>query len=131
MDKYDYWQEMRDDIRAWIDEHRDKSEGIITEREEQDIYDEMFINDSITGNASGSYTCNSWKAEEYICHNLGLLGEALDAFGADAETIREKIDSAEWADVTIRCYLLYSVLAEVVKEWNEEVETETEGDAND
>lgn len=50
---------------------------------EQELNDRLFVSDSVTWNASGSYTCNSWEAEEYICHNFDLLGEALTEFGCD------------------------------------------------
>jgi hypothetical protein len=68
----------------------------------------------VTGNASGSYTFNAWKAEEYLCHNLDLLGEALAEFGCEPNYITEK--GAEACDVTIRCYLLGQAISEVLSE---------------
>lgn len=58
---------------------------------------------SVTGNASGSYTFNTWKAEEYLCHNLNLLAEANEEFGSNSDILS---DGAEVCDVIIRCYLL-------------------------
>lgn len=43
--------------------------------------EELWTYDSVTGNASGSYFCNAWKAEEAICHNLDLLEEVAEEFG--------------------------------------------------
>lgn len=93
-----------------------------------ELYDEMFIEDSITGNGSGSYTFNTWEAEENICHNMDLLIDALEEFGyltIDGlnEVIRKiKSNGAEWADVTIRCYVLGSVLQDVLEDLESEVE---------
>ena len=43
---------------------------------EEHLNEVLFTEDSVTGNASGSYTFNTYEAEENICHNLDLLGEA-------------------------------------------------------
>lgn len=72
----------------------------------------------MTGNASGSYYCNSYKAEESIAHNWDLLEEALDKFGENNINVIKK--GVEWADVTIRCYLLGSAISEVLDELEED-----------
>lgn len=74
------------------------------------MYDFMFVDDSVTGNASGSYTFNAWQAEENLCHNMDLLEEACEEFDC-----KPKLDNAEWCDVTIRCYLLDDAISEVIK----------------
>lgn len=83
---------------------------------QESLYDEMFISDSVTGNASGTYTFNAWVAEENLCHNLDLLKEACEEFGSSCDIL----DSVECCDVTIRCYLLGSALSEVLDELEEE-----------
>lgn len=123
MERYDYREEMKKDILRYIDECRDKSDGIITDEERDSLYDDMFISDDVTGNASGSYTYNAWKAEEYVAHNLDLLGQALDEFDIDGNTLRKKM-SGEWADCTIRCYLLGQVIGDVIEEYNNSIEEE-------
>lgn len=60
---------------------------------------------------------NSYKAEESIAHNWDLLNEALDEFEQNNINVIEK--GAEWADVTIRCYLLGSVISDVLDEMEE------------
>lgn len=50
-------------------------------------------------------------AEEYLCHNLGLVSEACREFGGEPD-----LDNPEACDVTIRCYLLYGCLTEVLEE---------------
>lgn len=70
-------------------------------------------------NGSGSYTFNRYQAEEYICHNLDLLAEALEEFGGGADVLK---DGAEAADVTIRCYLLGQAIAEALEEIEDDFE---------
>jgi hypothetical protein len=84
------------------------------------LNDELWIDDNVTGNGSGSYYCNSWKAEEAIAHNLDLLGEALQEFGSGPEYLIEQ--GAEAADVTIRCYLLNGAISKALDELEEEAE---------
>lgn len=115
---YDYREAMTEDVKEWIKENIDLTEWT-EDREglEQQLNDDLWTEDSITGNASGSYYCNSYKAEESIAHNWDLLNEALDEFGENNINVIEK--GAEWADVTIRCYLLESVISDVLDEMEE------------
>lgn len=112
-ERYDYYEAVADDVREYINEEinledwRGDRDGL-----EQKLNDYLFISDSVTGNASGSYYCNAWKAEESVCHNLDLLGEALSEFGGDPEYLLK--NGAEAADVTIRCYVLGSAISEVL-----------------
>lgn len=121
MEKYDYRECMREDVMYYIKEHEVKVTTENRDEIQDTLYDDMFISDSVTGNASGSYTFNTWQAEENLCHNMDLLKDACDEFGCEP-----KYDSAEWCDVTIRCYLLGEVLSEVLDEIEEEVEEEEE-----
>lgn len=115
---YDYKEAMTEDVKEWIKENIDLTEWT-EDREglEQQLNDDLWTEDSITGNASGSYYCNSYNAEESIAHNWDLLNEALDEFGQNNINVIEK--GAEWADVTIRCYLLESVISDVLDEMEE------------
>lgn len=113
---YDYREAMAQDIRAYVVEN-----GIdVTTENRQEIEEELsetlWLEDSVTGNASGSYTFNRWTAQEYVVDNIDLLGEACKEFGLDDSTVGDKFLSEDWEyfDVTIRCYLLYSVLNEVL-----------------
>ena len=115
---YDYREAMTEDVKEWIKENIDLTEWT-EDREglEQQLNDDLWTEDSITGNASGSYYCNSYKAEESIAHNWDLLNEALDEFEQNNINVIEK--GSDWADVTIRCYLLGSVLSDVFDEMEE------------
>lgn len=126
MERYDYRECMREDVMNYIKEHEIKVTTENRDEMQESLYDDMFISDSVTGNASGSYTFNTWQAEENICHNMDLLKDACDEFGCEP-----KFDSAEWCDVTIRCYLLGEVLSEVLDEIEEEVEEEGEYEEED
>lgn len=86
----------------------------------QALYDTLFIDDSVTGNASGSYTFSTWQAEENLCHNMDLLKEACDEFGENASDLIEK--GAEACDVTIRCYLLPQAISNVLGNREDELD---------
>lgn len=103
--KYDYVRVMKEDVKNYLEENNME----LNESTYNDIYDEMFVADEITGNASGSYTFSTYQAEENICHNMDLLKEACEEFCCEP-----KLDNAEWCDVTIRCYLLGQVLSEMM-----------------
>lgn len=122
MSNYNYLEAVKDDVRAAIEdgynleEWRGNKDGL-----EQQLNDDLWINDSVTGNASGSYTFNAWQAEEYLMHNLDLLAEACQEFGCSTDILSK---GAEHCDVTIRCYLLTQAIAEVLEELEEELEEE-------
>lgn len=113
MEKYDYYKAVKGDIKDYLDENYGGRR--ITGRMREEIYDDLWVDDGVTGNASGSYTFSTYKAEENLCHNLDLLHEAMEEFG-DTGSVLEK--GAEACDVTIRCYLLGQLLDECVKEHN-------------
>ena len=113
MDKYNYFDAVCEDIRDYINDNDIKVTSENKESLYQELYDELFISDSVTGNASGSYYCNAWKAEDALTHNLDLLGEAVDEFGGATDVLKS---GAEACDVTIRCYLLGQCLDKVLDE---------------
>ena len=118
--KYDYRQSLKNDIINYISENGICwGEDDMQETEDR-LYEALWVEDSETGNGSGSYTFNAWKAEENLCHNLDLPGEALEEFGTSPDYLIEH--GAEECDVTIRCFLLSEVLHEVMLELNEEDE---------
>jgi len=112
MEKYNYFEAVKEDVKAYIEEHDITVTEDNKDELRESLYDDLFISDSVTGNASGSYTFSTWQAEENLCHNLDLLKEALEEFGDDCNIL----DSAESCDVTIRCYLLGQVISSVLDE---------------
>lgn len=114
---YNYRKAIARDIMDYInseiifDEWIENREGL-----EEHLNDVLFIDDSVTGNASGSYTFNTYKAEEYIAHNWDILADAIDEWGLDCNPFAK---GAEWCDVTIRCFLLSECIAMVLDELEE------------
>lgn len=117
---YNYLEAVAEDVREYINNEIDLNEwrgdrdGL-----EEKLNNDLWIDDGVTGNASGSYYCNAWRAEEALAHNWDVLEEALAEFGNTENPIEK---GAEWCDVTIRCYLLGWAIAEVLDDLEEELE---------
>lgn len=124
-ERYNYLEAVTDDVREYIKEEVDLAEwkgnrdGL-----KEKLNDDLWTADSVTGNASGSYYCNAWRAEEALSHNWDLLAEALREFGQDGTDVLEQ--GAEAIDVTIRCYLLGQAIAEALDELEEELAEDDE-----
>lgn len=120
MEKYNYIDAMVSDILEYMEEnHIEKiAKGDEDAKDElaEKLQDELWIEDSVTGNASGSYTCNAWKAEEMLCHNWDLLADAIEEFGGNTDVLRQ---GPEVCDVTIRCYLLYEATEKAIRVYSE------------
>ena len=127
MKDYNYLEAMKEDVLQYIRDEIDLAEFDSLEELEEHLNDTLWTVDSVTGNGSGSYTFNSYQAEENICHNLDLLAEALEEFGGGCDILK---DGAEAADVTIRCYLLGQAIAEALEEIEDDFD-EAHPDEND
>ena len=118
MRDYNYYEAVQADVREYIEHEVDRSEWLENrDGLEEHLNEELWTVDSVTGNGSGSYTFNTYEAEENICHNLDLLAEAVEEFGGSTDVMK---DGAEACDVTIRCYLLGQSIAEVLDELESE-----------
>ena len=119
---YDYREAVKSDILDYIEENytaEEIREELADRGEwEQRLNDDLWICDSVTGNASGSYYCNTYRAEDAINHNWDLLNDALLEFGCTDCNPIEK--GAEWCDVTIRCYLRGECLSAALDDLEEE-----------
>lgn len=71
METYNYLQAVKDDVLQYIEDNGININVDNFEEIEEYLNEELFIHDCVTGNASGSYTFNTWRAEEYLCHNSG------------------------------------------------------------
>lgn len=123
MERYNYLEQVKADVKEWISDHEITITEDNREEFERHLNDDLWTADSVTGNGSGSYTFNRWQAEENLCHNMELLGEALSEFGCDGSYLEK---GAEECDVTIRCYLLGQAISEVLDEICEEQEDDEE-----
>ena len=131
MMNYNYLEAMREDIKDYIknDAELDVNDLLYNRSYlEEKLHDDLWDCDSVTGNGSGSYTFNRWKAKEYVTDNMELCIEAVKEVCVESETIAEKFLSEDWEyfDVTIRCYLLGQAISEALDEREEELEEETE-----
>ena len=118
MENYDYLEQVTTDAKEAILEKMEYWNFDDREELEEVAHDELWADDGVTGNGSGSYYCNAWKAEEALCHNWDLLAEACEEFGEDiGEAVKQ---GAEACDVTIRCYLLSQAIAAALDELEEE-----------
>lgn len=118
MEKYNYLEQVTTDAKAAILENVEYWNFDDREELEEVAHDELWADDNVTGNGSSSYFCNTWKAEEALCHNWDLLAEACEEFGQDIGWVFKR--GAEFCDVTIRCYLLGQAIAAALDELEEE-----------
>ena len=112
---YNYHIAVKDDIKEYIKENY----GSVTEEMRDDVFDEVLGDDSVTGNASGSYTMNRAIAKEYIIENIDLLKKAADEYGFDKKDIGEQFLSEQWEylDVLIRLYLVGEYFDDIFSEF--------------
>ena len=113
---YNYFERVKEDVKNYINNNIDLEEY---EREEleQKLNDDLFFEDSVTGNGSGSDTFDAYEAEENICHNMDLLKDVADYFEQNFGDLVEQ--GAEACDVTIRCYLLPQAISEALDEYDD------------
>ena len=75
MEKYNYLEAVTTDAKQAILKNMNYWDFSDREELEEIANDELWADDSVTGNASGSYTFSTWKAEENLCHNMDELEE--------------------------------------------------------
>lgn len=110
-DTYDYEGAVLEDVQAAIIEGLRRGNYVDyddIEDAQDDIQGDLWADDSVTGNGSGSYTFNTFMAELYLVNNGDLYGEALEEFGGKYDS------SPEARDVTIRCHLLGNAISEAL-----------------
>ena len=123
VERYDYLAAVKADVVAYIEDEISLEEWRGRREElEEHLNDELWACDQVTGNASGSYYCSTWRAEEAISHNWDLLADALTELGQDGIDVLRQ--GAEAMDVTIRCYLLAQAISEALDELYEALEEE-------
>ena len=120
---YNYLEAMKSDIMDYIRNDVNTNEFISREELEERLNDDLWTVDSVTGNASGSYTFSRSEAEEYVNDNSDLLREAISEFDVYSETVAEKFLDAdyEYFDVTIRCYLLGQAISEALDDMEDDL----------
>lgn len=124
---YDYREAMADDIKQYIDENVTIDDNGYTYNGEvyadgQELYDaltdDLWVDDSVTGNGSGSYTMNREEAKGYVVDNMELVADVMNEFGIESDYVGKRLLEQDWEyfDVSIRCYLLGEILGEILSE---------------
>lgn len=102
----DYIEETKENAKEYMKEEFEEFEG----KDGDEILDMLFIEDAVTGNASGSFTFNTEEAQENISELIfdsDFLDDLEFNFGEDiGELIK---NGAESVDVTARCLALYHI----------------------
>ena len=113
---YNYLESIKADVKEYINNNIDFQDFEDIDELREKLNDDLFVEDSVTGNASGSYTFNSYRAKEYVMDGMDDLLNAISDFGIDAKEVGEKFLNEEWEyfDVTIRCHLLGQAIDEVL-----------------
>ena len=128
MEKYNYRRAIADDIKDWIINDSGLVENGYMEDRDEDlynwIYEEVFDEDSVTGNGAYYYGTEDF-CSECLSGNFDILYEAAHEFAIDDEINiliqhYEDKDLARYFDCTIRCYLLmecvYAAVEELIQE---------------
>lgn len=116
MNYNDYYQQVKNDAIAAIDEQFDC--GYWDGDTEWDVvYDNLFVDDGVTGNGSGSYFFNAAKAREAVANAIWdeKILDVLSEFGISGDRIAQYLrdNDAESLDVCIRCAMLGEVYGEI------------------
>ena len=119
---YVYYEAVKEDVLKYIEKEVD-TDGIDFEELETRLYDDLFTEDSVTGNASGSYTSSRAQAREYIEENKDLIREMCSEFGCE-EQVKGWwfFGDYESIDVSIRRYVLGSAIGSALEELREAAE---------
>lgn len=124
MKSYNYLEAVTADVIDFIRDEVNADDYENREALSEFLNDELLICDSVTGNASGSYTFNSYKAKEFVFADPDTVSEALKEFCVEAETISEKFLNQDWEyfDVTARCYVLGHAIEAAIDSIENELE---------
>lgn len=108
MKEYRYHEAVTADVIDYIRENINAADFENREELAERLNNDLWIDDGVTGNGSGSYTFNAHKAKEYVFADPDTVIEALEEFCLEAKTIADKFLSQDWEyfDVTARCYVL-------------------------
>ena len=120
MEKYNYLEVVTADAKAAILENLNYWKFSDREDLEEIANDSLWVDDSVTGNASGSYTFNREAAKEYVTRSddgIDTLRDAVREFDCEHEAFSAFLEENwEYLDVTIRCYLLSQEISAAIDE---------------
>lgn len=115
MNNYNYFEAVREDVKDRLGDYDPRGEDETLEEYQERLDESLWVDDSVTGNGSGSYTFSSAKAREFVLAGVEQVIEACQEFDV---SFGELIEAGEWErlDVITRCYYLRQAIDEVVTE---------------
>ena len=125
MDYNDYYHQVKNDAIAVIDEQFDDDYWDGDTEWDVVYYDNLLVNDGVTGNGSGSYFFNAAKAREAVADAIWdkKVLNALSEIGISGDRIAQYLrdNDAESLDVCIRCAMLGEVYGEIEEHFSDRV----------
>ena len=117
MERYDYYDAVKEDVLNAIEED---DELLPREDEDRMNYEERLTDalwaSEVTGNGPYAYYYSDEEdAITAVMWNLDLCREAYQEFGVDEDAVAF-MSNISSADVTIRCYILSSVIHDIIEE---------------
>ena len=117
MEKYDYYDAVKEDVLHAIEED---DELLPRKDEDEEDYEERLTDvlwaSEVTGNGSYAYYFSDEEdAIVAVMGNLDLCIDAYQEFGVDEDAVAF-MSNIRSADVTIRCYILPSVIHDMIEE---------------
>ncbi len=109
---YDYTQKVMEDVLEYIRDNEPEKEYPDRDSLEEALNTDLWDEDSVTGNGSGSYTFSREKAKLCVHGNAELIRDMAAEFSIEASEIGERFMSEdwEWFDVSLRCYVLFRAI---------------------
>ena len=121
---YNYLENVTADAKQAILENLNDWNFADREDLEEIAHDKLWVDDSVTGNGSGSYTFNREAAKEYVTRSddgMNTLRDVVREFDCEHEAFTAFLENDwEYLDVTIRCYLLGQAISAALDELEEE-----------
>ena len=119
---YRYKEQVRTDVKEWIEDNKEQIDGLDRHDAYEVVYDSCWVDNSVTGNASGSYTFRRYEERENFygdSDSEDYLEQMCDDGFADPMEIGKKIVASdyEWIDVSILCWLLCDAVSDVLDEY--------------
>ena len=117
MEKYDYYEAVKEDILKAIEEDDEllpRKDEYATDYEER-LNDVLWASE-VTGNGPYAYYFSDEEdAIAAVMWNLDLCKEAYQEFGVDEDAV-DFMSDIRSADVTIRSYILPSIIHDIIEE---------------
>ena len=117
MERYDYYDAVKEDILKAIEE----DDELLPREDEDEVDYEERLNDAlweseVTGNGPYVYYYSDEEdAIAAVMGNLDLCSEAYRELGVEEDAVAFMLNICS-ADVTIRCYILPSVIQNIIEE---------------